>query len=491
MSQIDAGERRAALVVVHGIGKQPPLRTLGAFAQGLVRAAPASGPHAAPRLLTTRVGGRVRPFVRLHPHAGALDLFEYHWAEHSVGRLGAWETFAWLLGVSVAGLDFRRQVPYLAKAAGSEQLPWVLGRQLVHVAVLAAGAASLAVAALVVIGRAPQALAALRGAIMLLPSPTLGEGLALVSLLCVVATTIALARDLLLSRLESADVARRHRAPEGESTWAGMFGPASGGWRGPAWLALGSAVLATLVVGAVARPLLARYAAAAELLFGELGVVVALGAVAAAVASRSYLLTHVADIALYVTSDRVSARARTRRAILDEGEALLSGLLEQGYSEVYLAGHSLGSVIALDLLDRLARAPGAVQDPALERLKGLLTFGSPLDKVAYFFRQRPGEGEAIRSQLLSALHGVKRRSGLRDYGPYLAAPYRLPFGGLRWCQVHAPGDLLSDRLDHYLVDERVVLPATNPLTAHGSYWRSDAFFRVVLDWLVEDSTVLR
>src|SRR5690606_9780918 len=138
---------------------------------------------------------------------------------------------------------------------------------------------------------------------------------------------------------------------------------------------------------------------------------------------------------------------------------------------VYVAGHSLGSVVALDLLDRLARGTDPALEPKLASVRGLLTFGSPLDKVAYFFRQRPAEGEAVRAQLLNRLHGVRRRPDMRDHGPYAMTAYQQPFESIDWLQIHAPGDLLSDRLIHYRVDRRVVLPRYNPLTAHNAYWR--------------------
>ena len=224
-------------------------------------------------------------------------------------------------------------------------------------------------------------------------------------------------------------------------------------------------------------------------LLAEPAVSVAAFAVAVLAITRSLLLSHVSDVSLYVTSDRLSSRARTRRAILDEGEELLLDLLDSGYEGVYVAGHSLGSVISLDLLDRLARRHAVGQSLPLARLKGLLTFGSPLDKVAYFFRQRPAEGEAVRAQLLNLLHGVRRRPDMRDYGPYMLVKHEPPFEHIDWLQVHAPGDLLSDRLIHYRVNRRVVLAQFNPLTAHNSYWRDDRFYDAALTWLRSEPKV--
>lgn len=514
--------RRAAVVVIHGIGDQPPLRTLGAFVQGLVRAAreraltrataaAAADPAdvqglAAPVPGTVHVAGRPRPLVRLSGRDLGLDLedldvLEYHWAEHAVGRIGAFATFAWLLGTALASLDFRRQVPFLLAREGARAWPSVL-RQLLWVATLAGSAVGLVVAALAVAARGGAALAAVRDAVVALPGlSSVPTAVGLVAFGCLGVATVALGRDVLAARLEAAAVRRRHGRA---APWDGMYGPAARRWAPTAIVAFAVAVTATGVLAWAVRPALAQYGRSVGLLLSGDGVAVGLLALAAAWTARALLASHVGDIALYVTSDRASARARTRRAVLDEGQRILLDLLgdgEQqdrasnaqrdarsergaaaGYDAVYLAGHSLGSVIALDLLDRLAREQRHREVP-LERLRGLVTFGSPLDKVAYFFRQRPAEGEAVRAQVLSYLHGVRRRRSLRDYGPYVFAPYTLPFARMSWLHVHAPADPLSDLLVHYRVDRLLTLPVRDPFTAHEAYWRDDRFYRAVLGWL--------
>lgn len=479
MTQARPGGRRKALLVIHGVGKQPPLRTLGAFAQGLLRAAGRNGPTAAgPFPVIAELAGRPRPLLRL-PAAGPsgyeLDLIEYHWADHAVGRIGAAATFAWLFEVTLAGIDFRRQLPFLLRGSTARSAWPLLMRQLLQVVGLAAAAALLLVAGLLVAARAPQALQAIRSAGARLPEltgPADVAGLAL--LLCLATAALALGRDLLLASTAAGRVRRRHA----EAGWGGIHAAAAARWALPGTALLTACLAATVALGWLLRALLGDYLAALAALLAEPGVSVALGALLLGLLGRRLLLSHVADVALYVTSDRVSNRARTRRAILDEGQALLTDLLEAGYEAVYVAGHSLGSVIALDLLDRLARRPAGAG-----RLGGLLTFGSPLDKVAYFFRQRPREDESVRAQLLEFLHGVRRRPDTRHHGPYALAAAAQPFEEMEWLQVHAPGDLLSDRLVHYRVDRRVVLPVYNPFTAHGSYWRDDRFFAAALQWV--------
>lgn len=493
MHKAERGRRRKALLVIHGIGKQPPLRALGAFAQGLTAAAHSTHeagegarPRPEPAAHAVTVAGRRRTLVRLPActlDGTELDVFEYHWAEHAVGGMSAAATFGWLLEVAVAGLDFRRQLPFLLAGLPPRRAWPLVLRQLLQVASLAGVAAFLLVAALQLGARSGEAVTALRAAAERLPElPSAPQLVALVLFVCLVAAVLLLGRDLLLARLEAAGVQRAELALTGGG-WAGLHAAGAARWTGAGGLVLAASLAATLALGYLLWPVLADYLAAVAALLAEPGVAMAGAALLVGLAGRRLLLTHVADIALYVTSDRVSSRARTRRAILDEGEELLRGLLEAGYDGVYLAGHSLGSVVALDLLDRLARGAAAGDAPELSRLRGLLTFGSPLDKVAYFFRARPREGEAVRAQLLTFLHGVRRRPDLRDHGPYALAEHEQPFEELDWLQVHAPGDLLSDRLVHYRVDRRLVLPLFNPLTAHNAYWRDARFFVGALAWL--------
>ncbi|HRP46865.1 MAG TPA: hypothetical protein PLT07_04890, partial [Trueperaceae bacterium] len=226
---------------------------------------------------------------------------------------------------------FRRQVPYLAHAASGRKLARALAMQVVQVAALAAGAAALLLALLTVLARADAALAAIGAAGRALPQPSIGEAALLLALVCLTATAVALGRDMFLSGWESARVARRHAAFGSASGWPGMFGSASGGWRGPALLALALVVGLAAWAAALTAPLVAEYAAAGGGLLAEPGVSLGLLAIAALAVARNYLLTHVADIALYVTSDRVSARARTRRAVLDDGEAVVRDLLQADY----------------------------------------------------------------------------------------------------------------------------------------------------------------
>src|SRR5690554_517617 len=193
------GKRRKALLVIHGIGDQPPLRVLGAFVEGLwraglVRRRGADGTGGAPAARVQHLAGKARPVVRLPRSVlgdAELDLLEYHWAEHAVGGMSAAATFAWLLEVVVAGLDFRRQVPFLMAGTRAGNAWALVLRQLLQVAGLIGAASALLVAALTALARAGEALPAVRAAVSELPElPSLPVAAALGLLLCL-ATAVA------------------------------------------------------------------------------------------------------------------------------------------------------------------------------------------------------------------------------------------------------------------------------------------------------------
>ncbi len=259
--------------------------------------------------------------------------------------------------------------------------------------------------------------------------------------------------------------------------WLGLHGGHARGWRLPA--------LAAVLLSLSAAWLLGRLADGAWLrlwvwlLDGDhRHYLIAVGLLVAGTTIGWHFLRwlrdYAGDLALYVTADRQPEADRSRHAIKQGAARMLQALLrDTAYSKVVVVGHSLGSVIALDALNELSREQRLEnKGPAapLTKLSGLLTFGSPLDKVSYFFRERTSDSAAVHAQLLSYLHATGRLPSHRDDGPYRLAGYSDPLAGLRWINLHAPADLISDPLVFYRVSERRRL-AYFPAGSHSRYWR--------------------
>src|SRR5207244_9845823 len=94
-------------------------------------------------------------------------------------------------------------------------------------------------------------------------------------------------------------------------------------------------------------------------------------------------------------------------------------------------------------------APDKLTSQDLDKLSGLLTFGSPLDKIYYFFREQVGKEQAIRAQLLSYIHPFRRKPSGCEYGSWQFAKYDPPPTKGRWLYVWCPLDPVSGHLDFY------------------------------------------
>lgn len=202
---------------------------------------------------------------------------------------------------------------------------------------------------------------------------------------------------------------------------------------------------------------------------------------------RKILVQFVGDVAIYVTPYKLDEFNELRDKIRDEmsksARCVYSLRREAGgeplYEQVYMVGHSLGSVIAYDILNQLIREDQTRNElHVAERTPLLLTFGSPLDKTAFLF--------AVQHNL----HGP--REALASAGQPLIQSYA--WRPRRWVNVYSPWDIVSGPLDLFDAQPSNGLPelperrvcnikdpkATALLKAHVAYWNTDIVYEVLL-----------
>jgi hypothetical protein len=157
------------------------------------------------------------------------------------------------------------------------------------------------------------------------------------------------------------------------------------------------------------------------------------------------------DAVCYLDLDPRSTNFETRQRIMDGALEELKRLTEN-YEQVIVAGHSLGSVIAYDSLNRVMQETnaGRIRRENASRIIGLVTFGCPLDKIAFFFQELTPDNKEIQSQILAHLHGFKTRvlTG-PDIEPEVGDPMEFGLEKVVWLNFHHPPDLVSGRLDVY------------------------------------------
>jgi len=189
---------------------------------------------------------------------------------------------------------------------------------------------------------------------------------------------------------------------------------------------------------------------------------------------RYFLVQYVGDVAAYVashTGERFSdVRQRIKDVVSGRARAIYAAGGQARYDGVILVGHSLGSVVTYDVLNRLInedelhRTSTGTPNTVVERTRLLLTFGSPLDKTAFLFASQTHRLKEGREALATTVQPL-----IQDYA----------FRRMRWVNIYSPWDIISGALNYYDTHNKPVPPgianladpdATTLLAAHVEYW---------------------
>jgi hypothetical protein len=223
--------------------------------------------------------------------------------------------------------------------------------------------------------------------------------------------------------------------------------------------------------------------------------------IAASAFIRQVLVQFVGDVAAYVSPYKLDRFNSLRKDIKDAVYKVARGIYEMRdasksqrpddkqapfeYQQVVIAGHSLGSVVAYDILNQLIREDEKSELNIATRTPLLLTFGSPLDKTAFIFGvQGNGTTEA-------------RESVAASYQPLLLDYAYRP---AKWVNVYSLWDIISSRLKLYdlpdatdpkRVDNVLDTDASTLLLAHTEYWKTGVVFDRMYDAVIGTAGVPR
>jgi hypothetical protein len=147
-----------------------------------------------------------------------------------------------------------------------------------------------------------------------------------------------------------------------------------------------------------------------------------------------------------------------------------------------VAGHSLGSVIAYDTLNRLMLDDWLSKNNLgiANRTNSLVTFGSPLNKTAFFFTIQGKDTLRIRERLAATVQ------------PMIESYHK--FRKFRWINVYSRNDIISGKLEFYdlvnmqtpkevppqAVHNVVDKDASVPLLAHVDYWKNPTVWNALM-----------
>ncbi len=500
----ETSTRKTAILVIHGIGQQDPYETLDQFARGL---ADHLGDHMAgqqqpiPQPLLISHEGWNEVVIRLGVYDGLtpsepriIDLYEYYWAPHTQGKISYVQTLNWLRRTVLTPLRYLASAYDLFAKPGRKGRPALAFlREIVRILFLFLPVAALTYILVYSIARADRIQSIISTLVKIWRESSLSHRVALVMFLAAGVLIVTLIRALWKLYKEE-----KHYTRDGVR---GAAGGAIRRWKQYSRLALGILALLFGLLGFRLRSDLILYLTQI-LRVGELSVVAAAGG---AYWLKTILVDYVGDIAVYVNADEKAASFEARSRILKEAREAVLRLLRspEEYGRILLAGHSLGSVIAYDILNRLlaevraaystgthGQLSGKLEQKDLSRIRGMVTFGSPLDKIYYFFRIEVPAPQAIRAQVLSFLHGFRRAPSGRVYGRYQFPRYDIPDPSpdFRWINVWAAADPVSGPLDFYDVGGQAN-PAGNQFErpypwyrwgfAHVMYWTDPEFYALI------------
>jgi hypothetical protein len=202
--------------------------------------------------------------------------------------------------------------------------------------------------------------------------------------------------------------------------------------------------------------------------------------------ASQFMAEMMGDVVIYTGADVRSKSYAVRQNVLKGAvEELLLLLQREDYEQIIVVGHSLGSLIAYDAINRIIRdvnAAGGLRLEQAQKLAGLVTFGSPLDKVAFFFREHIPDEAYMRRQILTQLHGFKSHPWPGDQKVVnLNSPMQRRMENMRWLNFYHLQDPVSGHLDAYDVDRNILCEAKvgGAAEAHRLYWSYDPLYEEI------------
>ncbi|MDP9049163.1 MAG: hypothetical protein M3O31_00350 [Acidobacteriota bacterium] len=206
-----------------------------------------------------------------------------------------------------------------------------------------------------------------------------------------------------------------------------------------------------------------------------------------------FIIEYLGDVAIYVSSYKVSGfqeiRDAIQKTVFNVGKQIFQAKKPEHdpdagkpvYDGVIFVGHSLGSVITYDLINALIVWDTKGCDGehnVVGRIHRFITFGSPLDKTAFLFRNQTSEDHHYREGLAGLMQALVLDYALRPFP---------------WVNLYSKKDIVSGNLQYYDTPSMDVRPvgynpvqnaidpaARTPILAHTQYWNGMALSRELL-----------
>jgi hypothetical protein len=478
----DDGVEKVAVIVTHGMGQQVPFETLELVANAVrdedLRRNPGTNPQVTTRVVRLGTTGKSdepqlpRAEIRLtrDDHRPVdVHFYEVYWAPLTEGKVTIRDVIAFLWSAGAQGTwNSMRKKEFERWMFGRFQ-QFVISR--LHL-VLAFAMALAVLAALVVFNGVIAAVATskvLTGGTAGWPAPAQRTALTLDLFLIDAALVLIAIGIFVIPKMYRTS---RRRRFAWTLIWIGL---------------VGLPVVAGILMWQVFVP--PQQAWWNFPLLQNTIVLIFIWGIAAAITEfiRRVLVESIGDVTAYVNAHVVSKFWELRKSIYETAMKVFGPVYKTGgnkkflYQRIFILGHSLGSVISYDALNGLF-LENELSAPDLgvaERTKLFLTFGSPLDKTAFIFRNHVEPQFEVREAEAAAVQ------------PMIVSYHRRP---RRWVNLYSHDDWVSGSLEFYDTNPPPPVPAwppavgvpvpvqnledteaNAPLRAHIQYWTNRRF----------------
>jgi hypothetical protein len=224
------------------------------------------------------------------------------------------------------------------------------------------------------------------------------------------------------------------------------------------------------------------------------------------------------DICVYNVIDPKSKFYCVRRQILDGAVNAIRFLVEEKkesgsrtYPSIVVAGHSLGSQISYDAMNKInllanqglikgydskGQCSKESKDPGIEKishqLNGYITFGSPLDKIVFFLREKTAADQVLRQQLVEAYHCFKQLDWSSKQPGHLKLHMCIErfLDDIPWRNYYDEKDYVSGRLDYYgnVKNVNCAFKASGIFAfTHSNYWTESLMYKDIIQTFLSES----
>ncbi|PWK15995.1 hypothetical protein [Tumebacillus permanentifrigoris] len=206
------------------------------------------------------------------------------------------------------------------------------------------------------------------------------------------------------------------------------------------------------------------------------------------------LVDYLGDVAVYTSGDLRSKWHEVREDVLSGALEKLLMLINEDYDRIILVGHSLGSVVLYDALNRLNlnMNDDAVLAAKRHKLFELITLGSPLDMTALYLAEHIGEHEYVKRLIVDHVNGFRRRwpEVSAPQGTVLTSYVTDCLAHLRWTNYWDVLDPIGGPLNEYLGVKNVKVDNNRAFGfAHLGYFENVEIYREALERATPRETV--